>query len=171
TAEEGRGARLPGVAQAAVRITRPCENRIVNARLAALALLLVTARVASAAEPLTFVACAPGYPRSTSQAQPPLDAFSRARAEAVAIPEGSIRAEYHEAEEAGVKRLGEADAALLLSPLPFFLKYEETLRLSARAQAVMQGGAPSEAWSLVAGKGRLKSAEALAGFELVSAAA
>jgi hypothetical protein len=143
----------------------------VKAPLAALALTLVTVRVGAAAPPVTFVACAPGYPGSTSEAQPRMNAFARALGEAVAAAEGSIRASYYETEEAGVKRLGEGDAAFLLAPLPFFLKYEESLGLAARAQAVMQGGGVSESWSLVAGKGRLGSAAALAGFELVSSAA
>ncbi len=167
------GERLPGNAQADGRIPRPCENRIVTARLAPLALLLLTTstRNAPAAEPVTLVACAPGYPGSTDEAQPRMDAFAKALAAATGAPEGSIRAEYHETEAAGVERLGRSDAAFALVPLPFFLKHEEKLRLVARAQAVMQGGAASEAWSLVAGKGRVSSAAALGGWEIVSAAA
>ncbi len=133
-----------------------------------LAVLLAT-RFASASEPVTFVACAPGFPGSTSEAQPRMDAF--AAAVAAAAGAGSIQAEYHETEEAGVRRFARPDAAIALVPLPFFLKYEEKLRLAARAQAVMQGGAASEAWSLVAARGRLPSAAALGGWELVTAAA
>lgn len=140
-----------------------------TARLASLALLApLVASPAPAAEPVTFVACAPGYPGSTAEAQPRMDAFASALA---AVERGaSIRAEYHETEEGGADRLGRPDAAFLLAPLPFFLKYEEKLRLTARAQAVRQGGEANEAWSLVAGKGRLASAEALAGWELLSGA-
>src|SRR5262249_7599777 len=170
-AKEGRGARLPRVAQAGGRIPRPCENRIVKALLASLALLLAAARPATAAGPLTFVACAPGFPGSTSEAQPRMDAFAHAVGEAVKAVEGSIRAEYYETEDGGTERLAQADAAFLLAPLPFFLKYEERLHLAPRAQAVMQGRSDSEAWSLVAGKGRLKSPDTLASWDLVSTAA
>ena len=132
---------------------------MMTARFASLTLVLFATRLAPAAEPLTFVACAPGYPGSTAEAQPRMDAF----ASALGATAGSVslRAEYHETEETGVQRLGRPDAAFALVPLPFFLKYEAKLRLTARAQAVMQGGTASEAWSLVAGKGRLSSAAAL----------
>jgi hypothetical protein len=123
--------------------------------LASLALVFSTARLLVAGVPVTFVACAPGYPGSTSEAQPRMDAFARALAEAVKATDGSIRAEYYETEEGGAVRLGQA----------------ERLRLVPRAQAVMQGGGANEAWSLVAGKGRLKDADGLAGWELVSSAA
>jgi hypothetical protein len=145
----------------------------VTARLASLALLLFSTatRHAPAAEPVTLVACAPGYPGSTAEAQPRMDAFADALAAATGAREGSIRSEYYETEEAGALRLGRPDAAFALVPLPFFLKYEEKLRFAARAQAVRQGGAASEAWSLVAGKGRVSSAAALRGWEIVSPAA
>ncbi len=142
-----------------------------TARLASLAIVMLVARPGLTAEPVTFVACAPGYPGSTAEAQPRMDAFASALATAGGARNESIRAEYHETEEAGVQRLAHADAAFALVPLPFFLKYEEKLRLTARAQAVMEGGAANEPWSLVAAKGRLSSAAALGGWELVSPAA
>jgi hypothetical protein len=125
---------------------------------------------AAAAEPITFVACAPGFPGSTEEAQPRMDAFAAAVARAVA-GEPDVRAEYHETEDAGVARIGRPDAALALVPLPFFLKYETKLGLVARSQAVRQGSAASETWSLVAGKGRLSGPSALEGWELLSPAA
>jgi hypothetical protein len=142
-----------------------------TARLAALVLTLFVARLAPAAEHVTFVACAPGFPGSTHEAQSRMDAFGGALAAATGAGGGSIQAEYHETEEAGVERLGRRDAAFALVPLPFFLKHEAKLRLAARGQAVLRGGSASEPWCLVAGKGRLSSAKALAGWELVSQAA
>jgi hypothetical protein len=147
----------------------------VKAALASLVFVLALSRPAAAAGPspgpITFVACAPGFPGSTSEAQPRMDAFARAVAEAVKAAGDSIRAEYYETEDAGIERLAKADAAFLMAPLPLFLKYEDRLRLASRAQAVMQGRSESEAWSLVAGKGRVKSPDALATFDLVSTAA
>jgi hypothetical protein len=69
-----------------------------------------------------------------------------------------------------VARLEAGGAAYALVPLPFFLKHEKALRLAARAQAVPQGGHASEVWSLVAGKGRVRAAAALDGYEILSLA-
>jgi hypothetical protein len=121
-------------------------------------------------ETLAIVACAPGYPGSTSEAQPALDAFAAAVANVSGLGRGALSAAYYESEAPGVERLRQADAAYALVPLPFFLKHETDLKLVASVQAVPQGGAATEVWSLVAGKGRLSGAAALEGWELVSLA-
>ena len=139
-------------------------------RLAALLAVLCAAPAVAPAEPVTFVACAPGFPGSTAEAQSRMDAFAAAVAQAVA-GKPDFRAEYYETEEPGVARLGRPDAALALATLPFFLKYETRLGLVARGQAVMQGASASESWSLVAGKGRVSGPQALDGWEILSPAA
>jgi hypothetical protein len=135
---------------------------------AALATLLAAPPAPPA--PLAFVACAPGYPGSTSEAQGVMDAFAAALAEAAGFARGGIAAEYHEDEARGLERLSRKDAAFALSPLPFFLKHQAALRLDARVLAVAEGGRVEETWSLVAGKGRVAGPAALEGYEIQSTA-
>ena len=123
------------------------------------------------AEPPTVVACAPGYPGSTKEAQPTMDAFAAALGERAALGRGGLAAVYHEVEAAGVTRLGKPDAAFALVPLSFFLAHEKELGLHALAQAVRKGGEAGESWSLVAGKGMLARPSALEGWQLVSLSA
>ncbi|MCU0293281.1 MAG: hypothetical protein MUF10_15030 [Thermoanaerobaculaceae bacterium] len=144
----------------AMRMDRP--------NLVGLAVLALTFAVPGTAA--TLVVCAPGYPGSTKEAQPAMDAFASAAGDAAGWPKGELAAVYFETEAAGVERLSKDDAALALVPLPFYLRHRETLRLAPRAQAVMAGGQASEPWSLVAGKGKVTSPAALDGFELVSLA-
>jgi hypothetical protein len=132
---------------------------------------LLLAATLARAEPITLVVCAPGYPGSTAEAQPTLDAFAAAAGRAAGWPAGGLAAIYHENAAAGLARLAEADAALALVPLSFFLEHRAALDLTPIAQAVPAGGSASESWSLVAGKGRVRSAAGLAGFELVGLAA
>lgn len=117
-----------------------------------------------------IVVCAPGYPGSTLEAQPTLAAFAAVLGGAAGLGRGGLSAVYHETEEPGVSELGRPEATFALVPLCFFLKHEKALGLVARAQAVPQGGAANEVWSLVAGKGRVTGAAALDGYELVSLA-
>ncbi len=72
-----------------------------------------------------------------------MDAFAAALAQAAGWAPGSLAAVYHESEAAGVARLGQADAALALVPLPFFLEHREALRQQPIAQAVAQAGNPA----------------------------
>jgi hypothetical protein len=125
----------------------------------------------AAAAPTTLVVCAPGYPGTTAEAQPTLDLFASAAARAAGWGAGELTAVYHEEESAGLARLRGADAALALVPLPFYLEHRGELALAPLAQAVAQGGAANESWTLVAGKGKVAAPGALAGFELVSLAA
>ena len=114
-----------------------------------LALVASPARRRSAAvtEPVTFVACAPGYPGSTAEAQPVMDGFAAALAEAMGSGRGSVRAEYYEDEARGLERLARADVGFALVPLPFFLKHEAGLKLDAVALAVAEGGRVQETWA------------------------
>lgn len=135
-----------------------------------LALLPLAPAAAPAAEPAALVACAPGYPGSTAEAQPALDALAAALTDAAGWPAGSLHAEYQQAEQAGVERLRRPDAVLAMVPLPFFLEHEAALRLEPRLSVQSEGGSLGEAWSLVAGKGRVASPATLQGFTVMSLA-
>jgi hypothetical protein len=126
---------------------------------------------AAAAGPPAMVAWAPGFPGSTKEAQPTMDALAAAVAAAAKFPPGGFAAVYQETEKGGLARLSQPDAALAMVSLPAFLKYEKELGLVPRL-AVVQAGAPdaSETWSLVTGAGKLKSAADLDGWQLVSGA-
>ncbi len=136
-----------------------------------LALAWVAGASRAAAEAVTLVVCAPGYPGSTAEAQPAMDALASAASETAGWGKGGLAAVYHESEAAGLERLGQPDAALGLLPLPFFLQHQARLKLTATAQAVPEGGEASEVWSLVAAKGRVASPASLDGWELWSLAA
>ncbi len=142
-----------------------------NAPPTAAALLLAAALAAvpsAAGGRLHLVACAPGYPGTTEQAQPTMDDFAALIAAAADRPAGTVSAEYHETEDGGVARLRAGDADLALVPLPFFLKYEQELSLGPLLQAVQESGSASEVWSLVAPAGRVASPAALDGWELIA---
>jgi hypothetical protein len=138
---------------------------------AVLALLVLAAPGRATAVPaVTLVACAPGYPGSTAEAQPHMDALAAALASAAGWPPDRLAAVYLEKEDAGLERLRRPDAALALVPLPFLLQHGAALALEPRLQVVMKGTQPAEAWSLVARKGRVSGPAALAGFTVVSIA-
>lgn len=141
-------------------------------------LLLVSGLLAAAAPaetpaagPPTVVVCAPGYPGSTTEAQPTMDAFAAALGERALLGRAGLAAVYHEAEGAGLSRLGKPDATFALVPLSFFLAHEKEPGLHALAQAVRKGGEAGESWSLVAGKGLLARPASLEGWQLVSLSA
>lgn len=121
-------------------------------------------------ETLLLLACAPGYPGNTEQAQPTMDRFADLVAEAAELPIGQIVGEYHEDEATGIERI-RADADIVVLPLPLYLKYGEELELRPLAQAVPLSGKLLERWSLVAATGRLEEPESMAGWELVGVAA
>ena len=99
-----------------------------------------------------------------------MDAFAAALAAKAGLPAASLGAVYQEAEASGVERLRAKDAALALVSLPFFLKHEHELALTARLQAVAKGRTEAERWALVARKGRVASSSALEGFTIASTA-
>lgn len=137
---------------------------------ALVAVLLPVAASAAVTEPVAFVACAPGYPGSTAEAQPVMDGFAAALAEAASWGRGSVRAEYYEDEARGLERLARDDVGFALVPLPFFLKHEAGLKLVAEAVAVAEGGRVEETWSLVAARGKVTGPAALEGWEIVTTA-
>jgi hypothetical protein len=100
----------------------------------------------------TLVVCAPGYPGTTAEAQPSMDALARALVAAAHLPAGSLSAVYEETEAAGLRRLKQADAALVLATLPFYLAHEQQLRLTPRLSAVPSDRDALEQWTLVAPK-------------------
>src|SRR2546426_3381180 len=107
----------------------------------------------------TVVVCAPGFPGSSAEARPAMEAFARSLIGAGHLPAGSLSAVYEESEGGGLRRLAQQDAALLLASLPFFLDHEKELRLVARLSAVPRGGEPLERWTLVTGKDHPASLE------------
>jgi hypothetical protein len=133
-----------------------------------LALAASGALAAAPARPV-LVVCSPGSPGTTAEAQPAMDAFAAAVGAKAGLP--SLSAVYDESEAGGVERLTGKESALALVSLPFYLKHEQDLALRARLQAVPEGRAEMERWSLVAKKGRVTTPAALAGFKVVSTAA
>lgn len=128
------------------------------------------AQTPSAAPSRLLVVCAPGYPGSTVEAQPAMDALAGALGAAAGWKAGELAAVYFESEAAGLARLAEPAATLALVPLNFFLEHRERLQLVPLAQAVQLDGEAAESWSLVAAKGAVTGPSSLAGFELISLA-
>lgn len=134
------------------------------------ALAGLSAAAPAAPPALTLVVCAPGYPGSTAEAQPAMDALAAAVAAAAGWKAGDLQAAYFEREDAGLERLSSSDAAMLLAPLPFWLKHRSALKLDAFMQAVEESGEAAEAWTLVAAAGQVARAADLSGYELLSIA-
>jgi hypothetical protein len=134
------------------------------------AVLLGATLAGAATGAVTLVVCAPGYPGSTAEAQPAMDAFAAAAGALAGWSAGELQAVYFETEKAGLDRLAGDEAALALVPLPFYLQHRVALRLAPRLQAVMAGGQAAEPWTLVAAAGAVGSPAALAGREVISLA-
>lgn len=122
------------------------------------------------AGPRALVFCAPGYPGTTEEAQPRMDDIAAALAESAGWKADGFKAVYFPQEKAGLARLAEPDVVLALVPLPFFLAHEATLKLAPKLAVVQQGLEATQAWTLVAKKGALKSAADLDGYALFSTA-
>ncbi len=162
-----------------IRIARACAAVIpvfmalalvVVALVPAMAVAPAAANAATAATgPRTLVVCAPGYPGTTEEAQPTMDAFARAAEGAAGWPSGSLHAVYDETLEGGRARLKSADAVLAIVTLPFLLQEGAGLGLDPRFQVIEESG-DSETWSLVAHRGAVKSPAALDGWEIASPA-
>lgn len=123
-----------------------------------------------AADPVGFAAVAPGYPGSTAEAQPSMDAFASALASSTGWPAGAISATYHESVRGGLDRLDRPDVAVAMVSLPFLLAHGAALKLQPRLAAVQKDGSATETWVLVARKGSLPSPAALAGWQVNSIA-
>jgi len=137
------------------------------------AALLLAAGPVLAAPPraVELVICAPGYPGTTAEAQPSVDALVAGLSHAGGSPDGALSGTYLNAEEDGVARLKSPDTVVALVPMPFYVKYAGALSLHARLAVVRQGAqGPLETWALVAGRGRVASPAALSGFTIASIA-
>jgi len=133
----------------------------------------LTGAVAAAPAPAsatTLVACAPGYPGTTMEAQATMDAFAAATARAAGLKPGDLAAVYHETLQGGVDRLSRPEAGLAMVTLPFFLQDGARLRLTPRLQVVVDPGG-SETWSLVAKKGLVRSPADMEGWEILGSVA
>lgn len=120
---------------------------------------------AASTDRVTLVACAPGYPGDTEQAQQTMDEFALGVARAAGWDSGRIGAVYYPNLDQGLERLSGSDAMLALIPLPFYLEYRERLRLSPLLEVVQETG-PREVWSVVARRGAIEGPSSLAGWDL-----
>jgi len=100
-----------------------------------------------------------------------MDVLADAVSTSVGWPVGTVKAEYQETEDGGLARYRGTAPMLALVPLPFYLVHGGELKLTARLQAVPKDGKDTDVWTLVAGKGRVTTADALAGWKIVSLAA
>jgi len=123
-----------------------------------------------AADPAVFVAVAPGYPGTTIEAQPSMDAFAAVLAARAGLPAGSIAAAYFEKDRPGAERLQKPDAVMGMVALPFLLKEGDALHLEPRLAAAQKGSGPTEVWALVAKKGRVTGPASLDGWQVNSIA-
>jgi hypothetical protein len=138
-------------------------------RKAVLSLALLVAAPAAAADRIVF--CAPGYPGSTAEAQPAMDAFAAALADAAGLPKDGVTAVYHETETAGLAALASKETTLAIVPWPFFVKHRDALGLEAKRTLVPRGSPAPERWTLVAGKGKVARPGDLSGYRLLTGAA
>jgi hypothetical protein len=125
---------------------------------------------AAAPAPVELVFAAPGYPGTTEEAQPALDALAAAAAKAAGWPDATLTARYEPTEPGGLARLREPRAAVALVPLPFLVAHGAALKLRPRLAVEPQGRGAEEAWTLVARKGRVARPEDLAGMSVLSTA-
>src|SRR5262245_33098545 len=94
----------------------------------------------AAAPRYVVVFCAPGYPGTTVQAQPTMDAFARALEKAAHWPAGHLGAVYYESEGGGFERLKKDEAAVAVTTLPFFFQNAQRAGLTPRLLAEQRGG-------------------------------
>jgi len=118
----------------------------------------------------TLVFCAPGYPGGAADAQPYLDAFAAAAAQAAQWPAGSLVATYDATEDGGLAKLASPDAALAFVPFPFFVEHAAALKLAPLVQANVTGVGAQERWTLVAKKGRVNGSASMSGYSILSIA-
>jgi hypothetical protein len=140
---------------------RPQPTR--RAWLAAAGVALAAVSVDAAPAAHTLVVCSPGSPGTSDEAQPRMDAFA---AVVSARTGAQLAAVYEPIDDAGAARLKASGLGLV--SLPFFLEHERALGLHARLAVVAKGRPTLDRWALVAARGRIKGADGLAGFTIVS---
>lgn len=131
--------------------------------------IVLAASAAKAADPVAIRFCAPGYPGTTDQAAPTMQAFARALERAGGLADGAVEATYHETEDGAVDALSAGQGGLAVVTLPFWLRHREALRLEPVALSLPVSGA-NERWSLVAMRGRVSKPADLEGWEIDSIA-
>jgi len=114
-----------------------------------------------------MLVCAPGYPGSTAEAQPAMDAFAGA-IPAAGGPKLSIS--YFQQESEALEALRSPEVHFVMTTLPFFLSNRERFGLEPMAQALADGREAEQRWSLVAGRGRIGKADELKGWTIFSPA-
>jgi hypothetical protein len=119
---------------------------------------------------LTLIFCAPGYPGGAGDAQPVLDAFTAAAAQAAQWPSGSLVASYEATEAGGLAKLENPDAALAFVTFPFFVEHVAALKLLPLVQADMATLGVQERWTLVAKKGAINTPAAMSAYSILSIA-
>lgn len=125
---------------------------------------------AAPAAHVALVACAPGYPGTTAEAQGAMNELASVLADTAHWDTGSTSAVYFPKEAEGLKRIEQPDAAIALVPLPFYMAHHQGLGLKARLSVETKGAGLTEQWTLVAKKGRIKSPSDLAGMTIQSIA-
>jgi len=127
--------------------------------------LLIAAALSAPAIAKTLVFCAPGYPGTTAEAQPTMDAIATGIANAAGWETGSFAAIYFPRGEQGLERLQQEDAVIAMVTLPFYLQHREELSLTPLLQGVGRQGV-EENWSLVVAKGKVGKIDDLAGWKV-----
>jgi len=124
--------------------------------------------IAAAASLLVF--CAPGYPGTSSDAQPLVGAFATTLAAAAGWPADSLTAVYDASEQSDLQRLAAPDAGLAFVPYPFFVQHGAAMHLVPLAQADVPPGGVQQHWTLVMKSGHPALPAGLAGMTIISTA-
>jgi hypothetical protein len=117
-------------------------------------------------ETWTLAVFAPGYPSTTSEAQPTMDELAGCLARGAGWPGGRVKAVYHPTLDGGLASFADEATALALVPLPLYLEYRERFRLEPLLWVDPETG-QDEVWSLVAAPGAITAPRDLDGWELV----
>lgn len=118
----------------------------------------------------TLVFCAPGYPGGAGDAQPYVDQFAKATAQAAGWPQGSLAAIYDPTEQGGLAKLAGPDAVVTFVPYAFYVQHAADLHLMPLAQAEVVGIGTEERWTLVAKSGAVTGPSSIAGYTILSVA-
>ena len=119
----------------------------------------------SRTEGASLVFCSPGSPGDTAQARPAMEQLARAVEKAGGLPAGTLSAEYHESEAAGVAAIRVPGTLFAAVPVPFFVQHEKDLGLDPRLGITAASGQP-ERFALVAHKGSVAKPADLQGWEV-----